>query len=265
MLLVVAVILMAVPAMATVSITVDPCGTTLFAGIDYSGSTTPRVRAFALDVTVDSDATIVAVTAYKTGESTAASRGYGIFPANIDINSTTFVVDSYGTPVAPVTDPGALGGIGTAGVTLEFGSLYKSDSNKPATAGMLCVIEVSKCCKMTISANATRGNIVMEDVSSTTANLPTDAVQVGPEECGGCGTCPYDATADGWLTIDDVIYTLSLLNGCDGGECEITPEWPPTDVCLDATADGWLTIDDVIYMPSLLNGCDGGECECPIQ
>jgi hypothetical protein len=62
-----------------------------------------------------------------------------------------------------------LDGLGTAGITIEMGSLY--DTQAPATSGTLCVLDVSQACNMTVALNATRGNVVLEDASEATVDL----------------------------------------------------------------------------------------------
>lgn len=216
MLLVVAVLLMAVPAMATVTITATQVTGSYMVDIGYdSTSESQLARAFALDVTVDNGATILDVNQFKVGESNeyrvGGTAGYGIFPGTIDINSTTWKVDHYGTPVAPVTDPGALDGLTTAGVTLEMGSLYKDkDNNAPATIGKLCRIKVSGACNMTINTNATRGNVVMEDVTTATTNLPI-TFEIVPAGCtvpNVVGMTQADATT----AITNAGFVVSVSN-----------------------------------------------------
>src|SRR6267142_1452312 len=53
--------------------------------LNYECTAGETVRSFALDVTVDRGL-IVAVTNFLRGPSTAASRGYGIFPASFRDN-----------------------------------------------------------------------------------------------------------------------------------------------------------------------------------
>ena len=158
------------PAWAGVAISVTDLGGQK-AAIDYSG--TERVRAFALDITVDAG-TIEALSGFVVGDD---NSGYGIFPANfsryINVDPLTGAVSDWTpqgyTPVADANDPGALGGIGTSGITIEMGSLY--DTKAPPLQGRLCVITVSEACKVTVAANATRGNVVLENASQATLDL----------------------------------------------------------------------------------------------
>jgi hypothetical protein len=141
------------------------------AAIEYSG--TERVRAFALDITVDAGA-IEAISGFAVGDD---NNGYGIFPANfsrhITVDPTTgevsdWAIEGY-TPVADADDPGALGGLGTSGITIEMGSLYSTKA--PPLAGTLCILTCSEACNMTVTLNATRGNVVLEDASEAVVDL----------------------------------------------------------------------------------------------
>ncbi len=161
--------------------------------IDYAVTGTPKVRAFALDIMVDAG-TIDEISDFKVGESVADDKGYGIFPANfsryitIDPETgevTTWDVNDY-TPIADPCDPGALGGLGTNGITIEMGALYypsdDSSPNAPDDTGILCKIEVSESANVSISENATRGGIVLTDpsVSPNAVQLNGCAVTVNP-------------------------------------------------------------------------------------
>ncbi|MFQ6034772.1 MAG: hypothetical protein ACE5NM_02860 [Sedimentisphaerales bacterium] len=144
--------------------------------IDYAVTGSPKVRAFALDITVDKG-TIDAISDFKVGESIAGDKGYGIFPANfsryITVDPatgevTTWDVNDY-TPVADANDPGALGGLGTNGITIEMGALYyppeDNSPNAPDDAGTLCKVTISDSANVSIGENATRGGVVLTDPS----------------------------------------------------------------------------------------------------
>jgi hypothetical protein len=163
-------VMLAAPAWAGVAITVTDLGDGMV-GIDYSG--TELVRAFALDIMVDAG-TIDAISGFSVGDD---NNGYGIFPASFSRNITVdpvtgdvsdWAVEGY-SPVADAGDPGALGGLGTNGITIEMGSLY--DTKAPALSGRLCVITTSEPCKVTVTTNATRGNVVLEDASEAVVDL----------------------------------------------------------------------------------------------
>lgn len=176
--------MVASPVWAAVSISVTDLGEGK-AAIDYSGA--ERVRAFALDIMVDAGM-IEAISDFAVGDD---NNGYGIFPANfsryIIVDPTTgevsdWAIEGY-TPVADADDPGALGGIGTNGITIEMGSLY--DTKAPPLDGRLCVITCSEACNVTVTLNATRGNVVLEDATEAVVDLasataiPVGAVPVG--------------------------------------------------------------------------------------
>ncbi len=177
------VVMLAGPAWADVAIIVTDLGDGK-AGIDYSG--TELARAFALDITVDVGV-IEAVTDFAVGDD---NNGYGIFlgsfSRHITVDAATgevsdWAVEGY-SPVADAGDPGALGGLGTNGVTLEMASLY--DTKAPPLAGRLCIITCSEPCKVTVTTNATRGNVVLENTSEAVVDL-TAATDVQIAGVGG--------------------------------------------------------------------------------
>jgi hypothetical protein len=183
MILALVVVMLAAPAWADITITVTPLGGGQ-AAIDYSGD--ELARAFALDITVDAG-TIDAISDFAVGDD---NSGYGIFPANfsryITVDAVTGEVADWSdlgyTPVADADDPGALGGLGTAGITAELGSLY--DTQAPGLSGRLCVLSTSGANTMTVVANATRGNVVLEDASEANLILgPATDVAIGDDEC----------------------------------------------------------------------------------
>jgi len=167
MILALAVVLLAAPTWAGVTITLTDLGDNEIA-IGYNATSEAElVRAFALDVNV-ADGNIVDISGYAVGDN---NYGYGIFPGNFSLYITVLpngTVDSWDdpnyTPVAPADDPGALGGLGTDGITIEMGSLY--DGNAPAKTGVLCTVTVSESTtRLCVNGNAIRGNIVMEDAA----------------------------------------------------------------------------------------------------
>jgi hypothetical protein len=170
--LVLAILLLAAPAMAAITISGTVNTTTKTVDINYSGD---LARAYALEIEVDSG-TITAVDPCFVGE----GAGYGIFMGTIQIDSSGTVTDD-GTPVAPNDAPDANGtGIGTSKVILEMGSLYETTG--PASSGTLCRVTVSECCTMTVSVNTTRGAVVLENATAASTNLPL--------EIGICATEP---------------------------------------------------------------------------
>jgi hypothetical protein len=167
------VMLMAAPALGDVDITCSDEGGGV-ASIKYDATTEGQlVRAFALDITV-SAGTIDGIGGYPTD-----GTGYGIYPGSIVISGG--VVTDYGNPVAPASDPGALGGIGTNGITIEMGSLYEAGVDPaPPASGTLCTISVTEACTVTIAENGTRGGVVLEDATNPTTVTCTPCGNAGP-------------------------------------------------------------------------------------
>jgi hypothetical protein len=159
--------------MAVVTITaVDNADGT--ADIQYAADPNDAVSGFGIDITVDANVVIADVCDYVEGESVTGNIGYGIFPGTIDVNTVSGDINDAGTPVAPSLDPGALGGLGTNGVTLEMGALYV-EGNEPPLTGTLCTIVLGNCAgatgtpTLTLAGNSTRGNVVKTD--STEASV----------------------------------------------------------------------------------------------
>jgi hypothetical protein len=178
--LVLAVLILAAPAWGVVMIEceiADGNGYEIAVSYDMN-DVNGLIRAVALDITVDNNAVITGISGYKVGESTSASKGYGIFPGSIDINEGG-VVQNYGDPVRdPCEYPGdTLGGINTGGMTVELGSLYypvtPGSLNAPDDSGLLFKFTVDTDCNVTIAENAAGGGVVMEDGSSAATNLPS--------------------------------------------------------------------------------------------
>jgi hypothetical protein len=165
------VVMLATPAWATISITANHLGDGVVE-INYSG--TELARAYALDITIDAGVIEdVIVDPDKKGDN---NGGYGIFPANFSRYITvldTGEVESWNeaeySPVADANDPGALGGLGTSGVTIEMGSLYTTAA--PPLEGTLCKIKVTESCLLTITTNPTRGNVVLENATEAVVDL----------------------------------------------------------------------------------------------
>jgi hypothetical protein len=173
--------MLAAPAWATtVTITATDEGMGVVR-LDYSVSDANLVRAFGLDITVD------------TGVITdvnCTSSDYYIYPGSITIVGNQ--VTDYGTCACANSYPGTLGGIDTNGVTIEMASLYASDDpvhkTAPPLSGELLKFTVSADCNLTILGNAARtgtgsGGVgaVLEDPDQTpTVTLPSDQPIGGP-------------------------------------------------------------------------------------
>ncbi len=139
------------------------------ANINYQCTAAEVVRSFALDVTVDSGQ-IVGITNYFRGLSTAAARGYGVFPASFRDNVTVlsgtnadWTPAAYSPLAVPADNPGGtLPGLGSTGVTLEFGAIWDPmvPAAAPPSAGTLCSLILSQTARVTVGPNAARGGIV---------------------------------------------------------------------------------------------------------
>jgi hypothetical protein len=161
------VVLLLHSARATVQVFVQQ--TNGLATVNYQCTAGEVVRSFALDVTVDSGQ-ILGVTNYFRGLSTAAARGYGVFPAsfrdNVTVSSGTnadWSSPAYSPLAVPADNPGGtLPGLNSSGVTLEFGAIWDPTiaAAAPPPRGLLCALVLSQTANVTVAPNAARGGIV---------------------------------------------------------------------------------------------------------
>jgi hypothetical protein len=258
-----AVLLLASPAMAAVSITVAPGAETCTATISYTDDGDPcYVRAFSLDITV-SDGNIVAVDAEMAGDCNATDKGYGIFPGSfarvIDAGDPNWEDPGY-SPVGYVDDlPGdTQGGIGTSGVTVEMGSLYV-DGNAPPSSGVLCTVTVDTACNMTVTVNAGRGGVVLEDASTVTPDLSGAtgvAIPCGVECDEMCLRADICSTTygdpDTLITAEDYVWLSTYypllpqtVTDCLGDSMCLR-----ADICSTAYGDpdGLITAEDYVWL-----------------
>jgi len=225
-LLIVAMLLVAAPAMAGVSVKAVhlPRGggtpfemTCCAVEVNYTSDAPGQVRAFALDINVDSGFIIRAIRNFQSGVSTDKSPcvyGYGIFPGKfrdyIDPNNPAWTDPNY-NPVAPSGDPDAKTGLGTDAITVELGSLYYGDANKPTQDGTLFRIEVIPSefgaaeCNLTLAVNSTRGGVVDINGDPITPTFPTNGTcKVTYLDCFPCwppfGAASLTQYAE-WLTV----------------------------------------------------------------
>jgi hypothetical protein len=203
------------------------------------------MRGIALDITVDGGATIDAISNYATGstpaDSTQIPAGYSVFMGSIQFAADPNFVSDFGDPVAPNTDPDALGGLGTAGITVEMGSLYAEGGTAPGTAGTLFKITVSGATTVTIVGNSTRGGdlgeCVLEDGSQ--ANIVSSGCTVGVTECYVVGQQRGSAGCNAG-TITQANYDAWVANGSPDHWC---CPWQP---CGDTNGDGYVNPSDFI-------------------
>ena len=243
--LILVVAMLAAPALAAVDFTLaDEGGGVVSISYDASGES-ELPRAFALNITVSSPdgAVITDVTGFKWGESTAASKGFGVFMGAIDY--ANLVADPtnparWGEPVAD--DAGALGGLGTSGITSEMGSLYDAavPADAPDDAGLLLKVVVDKNCTLTVTANQSRGadtGVRMEDGTEGTTNLPESLlVVIGPACWSFTTQCHGDADGDGDVDTDDWPFFRDGF-AKTGAEYE-------ANLCADYDHDGDIDTDD---------------------
>ncbi len=196
-LLIVAMLLISAPALATVTVNALDKGCGVIE-VNYVCTGTDRVRAFALDIAVDNNFTIVNIRDFNRGESNSVPPGkigYGIFPGKfrdfINPASPNWVDTNY-NPVAPVNDLDANTGLGTKAITVELGALYVA-GNEPCTSGILFRLDVnenkygSAVAKLYLTRNTTRGGIV--DVNGnpvTSVVLYTGSGEVNFPDCFPC-------------------------------------------------------------------------------
>lgn len=215
------VVLAATPVFA-LTVSMNDLGGGVIA-IEYSGGDPCNLpRAFALDFTIDGPGVITLTPgSFKAdGESTSTSRGFGIFPASIDINDVDGTVNSYGTPQADDADPGA--DPSAQHMVIELGSLYYGDVNAPATSGTLCTLTID--CNGGQDLNLTmideltyRGGVLTEDGAAVEVD---DSIVV----CAGVQEkCMKDTAAgyDNWLAAQEPdcwCYEYQPLGDLDGLE-----------------------------------------------
>mgnify|MGYP003574182233 FL=1 len=188
------VLLFTAPVWATVTIELENLGDGKIA-VSYTSNEAERIRAFALDI-VATDGNIIDVNDYAVGDD---NNGYGIFPgtfaASITVDPGTGLVGNWDvagySPVAPASDPDALGGIGTGGVTVEMGSLYDTAPPDDET-GMLCTITVDEnVSKVCVTGNAIRGNVVLESAAEV-QDLVTGCLDIDGGPCYPSDYPDYD-------------------------------------------------------------------------
>lgn len=173
-----ALLLVTISVQATVRVFVqDSNGVAL---LKYQCTAGEVARAFALDVTVD-QGVIFRVSDFVVGVSTPGAPGYGIFPASFRDHATvnsgtnvTFDLTQYSPLAVPADYPGGTQpGLNSTGVTLELGALWDPTvpSAKPASAGTLCALHLSRAANVSVAPNVSRGGVLVSppDASFTTS------------------------------------------------------------------------------------------------
>jgi hypothetical protein len=198
-LLVVLAIAIATPAMAAVTLTGTSTGLTATVGYSWDG-TGKLPRAFGLTVTA-TGGKIASVQGYKTdGASTAASKGFGIFPKGIVIDAGGNAT-AYGSPVEPNSLPGGGAADGSSyHCIVALGSLYAASApgDAPAASGTLFTVTCATgATQVVITPETTyRGGVVGEDANGITVAAKTIAVGAVLEAIKS--TAPEYATWVAW-------------------------------------------------------------------
>jgi len=256
MIIVLAVLLIAAPAMALVTINcaqdsaVDGTGKVT---VSFSNDAAPAllVRAFALDLTVSAG-----------GACTAASLSsdYWVHPGSIVIDGAGAVTD-YGTPVAA--------GAGTLTLTTEQGSLYIG--TPPVQSGSLVQLVVKNNCNVSVGLNAIRGGIIMEDGSAPATSLNGCAVVAMCTTCkGDIGPGPGYGAGDGTIRVGDIGNLIGMLNA--SGTTRIRPGDALWNPCGDigvgpdyGTGDGTIRVGDIGNLIGKLNASGSTRIQCAGQ
>lgn len=215
--------------------------------VDVNYVASANVSGFGLVISVDAG-TIVSVTAAHEGESTSSGKGFGIFPESfstyLDAASPDWGDANY-TPVAPNSAPGATDtGIGYDTVILEMGALYE-DGNAPDLSGVLCTIVVSADCNVTVTADATRGNVVMED--TTQAVFTGDEIPIPtPVICDYPACWDFATQCHGDIDDDQLVGQSDLVSFAGGWGAVYPAQKYKDNACSDADHDGLIGQSDLI-------------------
>jgi beta-lactam-binding protein with PASTA domain len=206
-LLIVAMLLVVAPVMATTTVKVLVNKADQFTAPDgnkvqpvsIAYVTDVDIRAFALDINIDSNGgspNFQGIRNFKTGESNGAKvdgvSGYGIFPSRFRdfVNPSTpdacYALSSPGTynPTVAWNEPETTdhnSGMGFPKMIVEMGTLYDGDPNKPAHTGTLFTFDVNAwgqtgTFQFTVKANALRGGVVNTDGNTITAAYEPNVV-----------------------------------------------------------------------------------------
>lgn len=231
--------------------------------ITYDVNETPDgnlFRAFALNVSVDSGATV--------GTPYDFNDHYYINPGSIIIIGGD--VNNYGTPIA-AQDSNSF--------TLEMGSLYASNdpcghTTAPPKTGVVCRFTVDRSCIVDLEADSTRGGCVMEDTEGTFTVETIDAnVTLGwpyPAIWDDDSFCYGDVDANSFINTDDWPafrdgyyknywdhYPVDDQNPAQG-EYNPAGDWDKNG---RIDTDDWPPFRDNYYTTVLTDCVDGDPCE----
>lgn len=257
-------LLLVAPAMAKVEISCTSDGGEVTVRYDMTAGDANLPRGFGMDITLNNDANIVSVNDFNPD--------FWVYPGSIDINSTTYAIDSNGSAVASSTDyPGVTldGPPDSNGMTIEMGSLYVGAPNAPDNNGVLFTFIVDADCNVAIAGNTARGNVVLETA------VGDNTLYTGCTVTLGCPTCPGDMNPDGILKLQD-LYILRgrLLQAYAISGFYSVPKNDPCsaiaalyDICGEMNPDDELKLQDYYMLRGklLLAYNDTGfyEANCP--
>lgn len=199
-----AVLALVAPAFAAVTITCSVDGDEVTVGFT---NPTDKVRAFGLEITVDNNAVITDVNELDVG--------YWVHPGSVYILANA-VVDE-GSAVAE--------GDKTSRLVVEMGSLYAAnDPLHPTAPGQTqdllkfrVVQGYAASSTVTITENAIRGGVVMEDGSTPgiTGGSCEVSWELYPNTCWSSVSCPGqslgDATCNGQIDFSDFVKLKQSL------------------------------------------------------
>jgi len=249
------VLLMAVPAFASVDITLSQNGNDII--VSMNNTEASKVRAIALDVILETADVCVA-------EVNCVNTGYTIYPGSIQISSEGEITDD-GSCGCDSSYPGTLGGLEANGVSLEMGSLYVGAANAPPQGSQVVAILTLEGCDadfgISVAENAIRGGIVMEDpdevVTVNLTGLSGVAIDnVCPTGCACWGDISGPAgVPDNLVSTSDLGLLLGTL-GPVGSPYVICPV-PAGLECMDISGptgvpDGCLSTSDLGALLSYL-------------
>jgi hypothetical protein len=244
-----ALLLIAKPAWAAVRIIAAPDGNKVAINYETDGE---KVRAFALNIRV-ATGVVSGISDFLRGESTAAKPGYGIFPGNfsryVSVDAATGEVTDWSsslyTPVADPCDTGALGGLGTSGITIEMGALYSptgdTSVNAPLNSGTLCKLTVSEKTTITVTLNSIRGGVVLTNPATaatvdltraTGVSTSTTATTNSVSSTSSVILAAADADYAEWVSVGKPVcwtYPRQCRGDADG-KTEATPDGGATYV-----------------------------------
>lgn len=249
------------------------------------------MRGIAFNITTSNTAKIATITDYAAlnfappvnSEGIDDVSGYIIHMGSIVIGpQDPNFVTNFGDPVAPNTDPGALGGLGTTGITVEMGSLYSANGTPPGSSGMLFKITIDlngeSSTDLTIVGESTRGGpqgeCVLEsgqmaNVLSTGCTVSGVCYIVGQPRYYDQNMNPGPAiTQDQWNTWDSLgqpkcwccphhglgdtngdgyvnSNDVSAINNVFMSGVGTTPPLPASSIRLDVNHDGYVNSNDV--------------------